>query len=148
MNRLFIAASLMLSLSFALPAASQDLMDLLDEGAKPTTDYAYATFKATRIVNGQSIENPPNGALIFTISHHFGTLNSGAYELFGLDQANIRFGFEYGFNDWFSLGIGRTSVNKTFDGSMKIKILRQSTGLRKMPISLSYWTNVALISLH
>jgi len=148
MKKFLSAAALLLSLVLVRSAVAQDLMDLLGEDEKPTIDYTYATFKATRIVNGQSIENPPNGGLIFTISHHFGTLNSGAYELWGLDQANIRFAFEYGINDWLAVGVGRTSVNKVFDGSLKIKLLRQSTGLRNMPVSVSYWTNIALTSLH
>jgi opacity protein-like surface antigen len=128
-------------------AWAQDLLDLLEEDEAQTTEYAYATFKATRIVNGQSIENPPNGGLTFVISHHFGRINEGWYEFFGLDQANIRFGFEYGINDWLAVGIGRSSVAKTYDGSLKVKIFRQSKGLRNMPVSLSYWTNVAITSL-
>lgn len=126
---------------------AQDLMDLLNEQEPPKTEYAYATFKATRIVNSQSIENPPNGSLIFIIAHHFGTLNSGAYEFFGLDQANIRFGFEYGFNRWLAAGFGRSSVNKTYDGFVKAKILRQSKGERKMPVSISYFGNMTVTAL-
>ncbi len=147
MNRYLSVFILIAFAMISLQLRAQDLLDLLDEGEQPTTEYTYATFKATRIVNGQSIENPPNGALIFVISHHFGRLNDGAYELFGLDQANIRFGFEYGINDWFSVGFGRTSVLKTFDGSMKFKLLRQSKGLRNMPVSISYWANMAVTSL-
>lgn len=127
--------------------AAQDLLDLLNEQEQPRTEYVYATFKATRIVNSQSIENPPNGALIFIISHHFGTLNSGAYEFFGLDQANIRFGFEYGFNRWLAAGFGRSSVNKTYDGFVKAKILRQSKGERNMPFSVSYFGNMTVTAL-
>jgi hypothetical protein len=123
-------------------------MDLLGEDEPQTTEYTYATFKTTRIVNGQSIENPPNGALIFIITHHFGPVNSGIYEFFGFDQgANIRFGFEYGINDWLAVGIGRSSFRKTYDGFIKAKILRQSEGLHNMPISLSYWGNMAITSL-
>ena len=29
-------------------------------------------------------------------SHRFGTLNGGAYEFFGLDNATMRLGFDYG----------------------------------------------------
>jgi hypothetical protein len=145
MNRILI---LLFSFFFFLFSflQGQDLMDLLED-EEPITEYTYATFKTTRIVNSQSIENPLNGSLIFIISHHFGRLNSGAYEFFGLDQANIRFGFEYGINDWLAVGIGRSSVRKTYDGFVKAKILRQSKGARNMPISLSYWGNVAITSL-
>jgi hypothetical protein len=132
---------------FASRVVAQDLMDLLKEDDSKKTEYTDATFKSTRLINGQSIELPPKGALNFVISHHFGKINSGAYEFFGLDQANIRFGFDYGITDWLSLGIGRTSVDKTYDGSVKVKILRQSKGYRNMPITLTYFTNVAITSL-
>ncbi|HOX77954.1 MAG TPA: DUF5777 family beta-barrel protein [Bacteroidales bacterium] len=136
-----------LLLIFSTVSSGQDLMDMLGDDEANTTDYTYATFKATRIINGQSIELPPKGALNFVISHHFGRINQGAYEFFGLDQANIRFGFEYGFTDWLSAGIGRTSVNKTYDGSLKAKILRQSSGKRSMPITLTWFSNATISSL-
>jgi opacity protein-like surface antigen len=126
---------------------AQDLMDMLEEGDEETTEYTYATFKTTRVINGQSIENPPKGALNFVISHHFGRINEGWYEFWGLDQANIRFGFEYGITDWLAIGIGRTSVEKTYDGSLKLKLLRQSKGLRNMPITLSYYGDISCTSL-
>jgi hypothetical protein len=126
---------------------AQDLMDMLDDDNSETTEYTYATFKATRLINGQSIELPPKGALNFVISHHFGRINSGAYEFFGLDQANIRFGFEYAFTDWLALGLGRSSVNKVYDGSLKIKALRQSSGARNMPLTVTYFGNCAITSL-
>ena len=134
--------------AFLIPphAISQDdLMDLLAD--EPTINYTMATFKATKIALGQSIENPANGNLIFIVSHHFGRINSGWYEFFGLDQANIRLGFEYGINDWLAIGIGRTSYQKIYDGFVKVKLLRQSTGARKMPVSVSYFGNMAITSL-
>ncbi|MCK9401410.1 MAG: DUF5777 family beta-barrel protein [Bacteroidales bacterium] len=126
---------------------AQDLMDLLNEDESKKTEYTYATFKATSLINGQTIELPPKGALNFIISHHFGRLNSGAYEFFGLDQANIRFGFDYGFTDWLSVGFGRSSVRKTYDGFIKVKILRQSKGYRNMPFTMTYFSNLAITSL-
>jgi opacity protein-like surface antigen len=126
---------------------AQDLMDMLGDD-KPTTEYAYATFKATRIINGQSIENPANGVLLFTISHHFGQLNSGAYNFFGLDKSTIRLGLDYGLNDYVSIGVGRSSFEKSFDASLKAKILRQSSGERNMPVSVSWYSSVVLNSLH
>ncbi len=140
---------LIICLALLVPSITiaQDLMDMLGDDQAQKTEYTYATFKASRIVNGQSIENPKKGALNFVISHHFGQINEGWYEFFGLDQANIRFGFEYGITDWLAIGIGRTSVNKTYDGSAKVKILRQSKGLKNMPLSLSYYTDVAITSL-
>lgn len=127
---------------------AQDLMDMLNEDGPAKTEFTYATFKSTHLINGQSIELPPSGALNFVISHHFGAINSGAYEFFGLDQANIRFGFDYSFTDWLSVGVGRSSVNKTYDGSLKVKILRQSSGARKMPFTMTLFANTAITAQH
>jgi hypothetical protein len=117
---------------------AQDLMDMLKD-EKPKIDYSYATFKTTRVILGQSIENPASGTLQFEIEHNFGAVNSGAYNLWGLDISNIRLGFEYGINNWLSIGLGRSSYEKTFDGSFKAKILRQSTGATNMPVSMSFY---------
>ncbi len=133
-------------LSSKLLFGQEDLMDLFGE-EEPTTDYATATFKTTRVVSGHSIENPANGVLLFTISHHFGRLNQGAYDFFGLDQATIRLGLEYGINDRLSVGIGRSTYQKTFDGFLKVKLLRQSTGVRNMPLSVSLFSSSDLFSL-
>ena len=132
--------------STARVSSQDDLMDLFGE-EEPVTDFAYATFKTTRISIGQSIENPPNGNLIFVVSHHFGTVNQGFYEFYGLDQATTRIGFEYGVNDWLGIGIGRSTLNKTFDGFVKVKILRQSSGVKRMPLSVSYSGNTAISTL-
>jgi hypothetical protein len=114
---------------------------------KPTTEYVSATFKTTRVVSGHSIENPANGVLLFLISHHFGKVNSGAYDFFGLDQATIRLGLEYGINDYISVGIGRSTYQKTFDGFLKAKLLRQSKGVKNMPVSVTAFTAMDLFSL-
>lgn len=145
MKKIFsIIPILLIAISFNL-VAQDDMMDLFDDG--PTTDYTYATFKTTRISLGQSVENPANGNLIFDIQHHFGRLNEGAYEFFGLDQATLRLGLQYGITDWLSVGIGRSSFEKTYDGSVKAKIFRQSKGAKNMPVSISYFGNIGINSL-
>jgi len=105
---------------------------------KEKTDIVTATFKTTRLINGQSIENVGRGIMDVKISHRFGTLNSGAYNFFGLDQGTMRIGVDYGITDRLMVGIGRSSFNKEFDGFAKYKLLRQSTGKRNVPVSISY----------
>ena len=124
---------------------AQDLMDLLKED-KPATEYAFATFKTTRIVLGQSIENPAKGTLQFLVEHNFGKLNEGAYNMWGLDRSTIRLGLEYGINDRIAVNIGRSSYEKTFDGAIKAKILRQRSGTRNIPLSLSLYGGTMLYS--
>src|SRR6187402_2299598 len=90
-------------------AHEDDLMGLLDEekqGSKK--EYVSATFKATRIINGHSIENVGKGVLDFRISHRFGPISGGIEEFFGLDGATTRLGFDYGITDWLMVGIGRS----------------------------------------
>lgn len=126
---------------------AQDIDKLLDEATSNETEYTTATFKSTRIINGQSIERMPDGQLDFRISHRFGQFNSGAYNLWGMDQANIHFGLDYGITDRIMVGIGRGTYEKTFDGSLKLSILRQSKGKKNMWVSLSYFTSIAINSL-
>lgn len=144
-----ISFSLIFSVFFFVYFSAQDLEDLLDEQMdnEQNQNLVQATFKGTHIVLGQSIENTAKGELNFLIKHHFGTLNSGAYQLWGLDQSDIRLGFEYGITDRFQIGIGRSSYNKLFDGSIKTKILRQQEGKKNIPISLSFYSVMTINSL-
>ncbi len=125
--------------------AQDDLLDILEKETSPEdqVNETYATFKSTRIINGQSVENTSGGVLSFIIAHRFGKINDGFYELFGLDQSTIRFGLEYGISNDLNIGIGRSSFQKTFDGYVKYKLLKQSTGAKKMPITLSLFSGVA-----
>jgi hypothetical protein len=137
---------LLILLGLAQPlflAAQDDLMNLLND-KKPTTDYASATFKTSRIIIGQSIENPDKGDMLFVITHHFGALNTGYENLFGLKQASIRLGMEYGLTKRIGFGLGLNTDRNTWDGFIKVKVLRQSKGAKKMPVSLSIFGNTAI----
>jgi hypothetical protein len=111
------------------------LADLAPEG--PVRNYAAYTFKSTRIINTHSIENVAAGVLNFRIMHRFGAINGGWYELWGLDQAVMRMSLDYGVAPWLTVGGGRSTVGKSYDGFFKIKILRQSSGAVERPVSLS-----------
>lgn len=137
----FLFTSLLPAISF-----SQDLMDVFGQ-EEPQTDYAYATFKTTRVVSGHSVENPASGVLLFMISHNFGKVNSGGYEFFGLDNSTIRLGLEYGIIFYLTVGVGRSSYEKTFDGFLKARLLRQSKGAKNMPVTLTLFTSMDLNSM-
>lgn len=142
-----------LSLTFLLALitlgvfAQDDLMKLLNQSASKEINYTTATFKSTRIMNGHSIERMPPGQLDVRISHRFGMINSGVYNFFGLDQSNIHLSLEYGILKWLMVGVGRGSYEKTFDGFVKFSVLRQSSGARVMPVSVSVVTSAALKSI-
>lgn len=128
---------------------SKMLEDELKASDKNNTSYTTATFKTTRLIDGHSVENTAPGVLDFKISHRFGTIggaDGGAYNLFGLDNATMRMGFDYGITPTLMVGIGRSTILKTYDAFLKWKILRQSTGKRTMPVTVSYVPTLGLIS--
>lgn len=136
----FLCQSLVLS-------AQDDLDALLNEITEERVEYVTGAFKSTRVINLHSVEKVGAKTLDFRISHRFGALDGGAYELFGLDQATIRIGLEYGVNDWLMVGVGRSTYEKTYDGFAKALLLRQSTGKRIMPVSIAYFTAATLNGL-
>ncbi len=111
---------------------------LADEPAKkaelPTADFA---FKTTKVINLQSSEVTDAGVLDFKMMHRFGAFNSGAYEAFGLDQATVRFGFEYGIMKNLMVSAGRSNVrsNKNLDFLVKYKLLSQTQN-NAIPVSV------------
>jgi len=105
------------------------------------------TFYATRIINGQSIEQLEPGILDFRISHRFGKINDGLYNLFGLDNATIRFGLDYGITDKLMIGVGRSSFQKQFDAFFKYRLLSQTEEDGLMPISMSFMSSVMINTL-
>ncbi|MBP1667707.1 MAG: hypothetical protein H6Q21_73 [Bacteroidetes bacterium] len=126
---------------------AQDIDKMLEEAAGSETEFASATFKSTRIINGHSIERMPSGQLDVRISHRFGEVNGGIYNFFGLDEANTHLGLEYGITNWMMVGIGRGTYEKTYDGFLKFSLLRQSKGKKNMPVSLSYLATTAVNTL-
>lgn len=144
--RFYLITGLLFIIGFGL-RAQDDLMSLLDEQTEDPIQFIEATFKGSRLINGHTVQTRKNKELEFLISHRFGRINSGAYEFFGLDGANIRLGLEYGFTKFLTLGVGRNSYDKTYDGLLKVKALRQSKGAKSMPVSLVYFTSIAYKSL-
>lgn len=121
----------------SLTTFAQD--DLLKELDKDTdeSEVTFATFKGTRIVNGHSVETKPANTLEFIFSHRFGTLNSGWFDMYGLDEAWVRIGLDYGITDRLSVSLGRNSKNKTIDGYVKYKALQQSSGTKAFPATVT-----------
>lgn len=144
--RAFKIIGLLVALSFPV-LAQDDLMKMLEaETAKDDApDFTTATFKTTRIINGHSVENVAPGVLDLRISHRFGYINAGAYELFGLDQATMRLGVDYGITKRLMIGAGRSTYQKQFDGFTKFKLLRQTAGA--VPVTASAVASVMYKSL-
>jgi opacity protein-like surface antigen len=136
MRKIYFCLICLLSLS-QIKAQDSLLRSVSDSlSAAGGTQYVTGTFKALYIVNMKTIEAPAAGALNFEIQHRFGTINQGAYHLWGLDFATLRLGLDYGISDRLSVGIGRSSVFETFDGYVKYKLLRQ-TDNTGVPVSIA-----------
>ena len=136
MKKLLFFAVILFSVH--IPLHAQDDADKLLDEDQPAKQYVTGAFKSSHVINGQSIEMIPKGALDFRILHRFGQVNGGAYEFFGLDQANIRLGLDYGITKNFTVGIGRSNFQKEVDGSVKYRIIQQATGPKSLPFSLVY----------
>ncbi len=138
----FLSAFPMISL-----AQDVDLDKLLDDATPKTKEYVSATFKGTRLINFHTVETPGKKSLDFRISHHFGDFNSGAYNFFGLDGgASIRLGLEYSYDGRLEIGVGRSSLEKMFDGFLKYRLLRQTTD-DKIPMSVTLFTSTYYTSI-
>ena len=128
---------------FSLSIYGQDdLMALLNEKEEPTINYTIATFKSTRLISGHSVETNSKGVLQFLIGHRFGRINSGWKDLYGVDNATIRLGFEYGLTDNINIGIGRSGFEKTFDGTLKWKLIRQQSGAKSFPFTSTFVSSI------
>lgn len=153
MNLLFtksssLVCSLMLFSGLASAQTDSSELDkmLSEPVANAAPDYTYGAFKTTRVINSHSIENTAKGTLDFKISHRFSPMSGGVHEFFGLDGATLRLGFDYGATDWLTVGVGRSSLYKEYDGYIKARLLRQTTN-NKMPLSVSYVGGMSLTSL-
>ena len=149
----FLTRASLLSLllaAVAAPAAhaQADLLSQLEQDSKKDapTQVVDATFKATRLINGHTVQTPGEGTMVFLISHRFGAINSGAYNFFGLDAATLRLGFEYAVTDRLEIGVGRSNIDKTYDGFLKYKAIQQTTGAHPVPVSVTLFTSAAIVT--
>ncbi|MBC8048271.1 MAG: hypothetical protein H7Y00_15835 [Fimbriimonadaceae bacterium] len=115
-------------------------------------EYATQTFKDTRIINGQSVENTTQGTCTFIISHRFGDIyqnnpSSILYNFFGFSGgANMRIGLDYGIRNWWEIGAGRSNLDKTYDLFTKLRITRQSKGDKNFPVTISAYGDIAIVT--
>lgn len=128
-------------------ADTGSMLDELLEDIEEEPDYELNAFKGTRVINSASTEMVWKNNLDFRVSHRFGELRSGSYDLYGLDQAYMRLSFTYGLTDLINIEIGRSNVGKIYDGSVKWKIMRQAKGDSKRPFGIVLLSNMALQTL-
>jgi hypothetical protein len=127
MKRSFIAALFLVIPTSILFGQEESLLNGI-EPKVPKKEYVTSAFKSSRVINGHSMELIGKGVLDVRILHRFGRINDGVSELFGLDQASMRLGFDYGLANNLTVGIGRTTFKKELDAFIKWRPVRQTRG--------------------
>ena len=139
MRKLSLVLIAFLFTSIAI-AQDDELAGLMDE---PVV-YSQQTFYSSRIVNSHTTESIEKKVLDFRINHRFGDVSEGYDNFFGLDKATMRISFDYGISDNITVGVGRSTFQKTVDGFAKYRFLRQIEENGNMPISAVYVAGITM----
>lgn len=109
-----------------LAFAQEDLLKDIDTVQTKNTDTSQPAFKALQIVTGQSTKLSAKNEWYIIVAHRFGDVSNGFKEFFGLDDASTKLGVIYGLTDRVSLSLSRETNQKTFEGAVKYKLVKQS----------------------
>jgi len=123
-----------------------NLSSILGED-KPEKTYIKSAFKSTRVINGHSMEFLSAGTMDFRILHRFGELSNGLNNFFGLDEASMRMGLDFGLRRNLMIGIGRSTFKKELDGYIKYAPISQATGPGASPLTVALVTGITANTL-
>jgi len=138
MTKHLVALLLLVNLSNgAFAQDNTDLSSILNS-PRQGKEYVKNAFKSTRVINGHSMEFLAPGTMDFRILHRFGQLDNGVKNFFGLDEASMRMGFDFGLKRNLMVGIGRSTFKKEFDGYIKYAPISQSTGSGSSPVTIAF----------
>jgi hypothetical protein len=126
--------------------AQEDLLSLVEDETEVKKEFVKYAFKSPRVINGHSMEFLSPGTMDFRILHRFGNVNS-IKDLFGLDQASMRMGFDFGIKKNLMAGIGRSTFKKELDGFLKFAPIMQSTGPHSSPVTIALVSGITLQTL-
>ncbi|MDP4263963.1 MAG: DUF5777 family beta-barrel protein [Bacteroidota bacterium] len=143
--RLSLATMALFSVSH-LAAQEPDLLSLVGTD-KPKKEIVKNAFKSPRVINGQSMEFLRPGTMDFRILHRFGQLDQGYKNFFGLDQASMRMGFDFGILKNLMVGIGRSTYKKEVDAYFKYAPFLQSTGKGAFPFTIALVSGITMDGL-
>lgn len=132
MKKILLAFFILVS---TLAFSQDDLLSLVGDD-NPKKEYVDYAFKSSRVIMSHSMEMIRPGVMDMRILHRFGNINQGGYEFFGLDQATMRLGFDFGLTRDLMFGIGRSTNKKEFDGFIKYRLIHQSKGPGSLPFSV------------
>ncbi|TWI85313.1 hypothetical protein IQ13_0473 [Lacibacter cauensis] len=137
---------LLLLLLCATAAKAQETEDLLKlvEKDNPKKEFVKYAFKSSRVINGHSMEFLAPGTMDFRILHRFGQLDQGYKNFFGLDQASMRMGFDFGLYRNLMVGVGRSTFKKELDGFIKYAPIMQAKGEGASPVTVALVAGITM----
>jgi hypothetical protein len=119
-------------------AQEPDLLSLMDD-TDSKNEKVFATFKTSKIINGQSIETVKKRCLDFRITHRFDNIavNGSAHTMWGIDNSqDIRFSFDYGITNNLTVGFSRSKYNELLELYSKFRFFEQTVN-NKIPVSIA-----------
>jgi hypothetical protein len=137
---------LMLGLSFLVASTglmAQDSSTTAAPAAK-TKSYVKNTFSGNYLIDDQTVMVPVKKTFGFFISHHFGLVNEGISNFFGVfELANMQFSLTYVPVKNLQLGFGFGNYNMEVNGNAKYALLKQTKD-GSMPVSVTYFGLAAM----
>lgn len=130
-------------LLWLLPAvmlAQDDLLAEIDTAQEE--DFKSAAFKGLKIVNFESTKMVSKKEIYFVVSHRFGSIETGLTDFFGLDQAVTRLNLIYGISDGVNVGVSRSSFQKIYEASLKLRLVRERNG--GSPVTIVSSSNILI----
>lgn len=141
-NNIFFIFALFLGIS--IPLKAQGLLETLDKEYPKTIQYEQATFKATHLSIGQSVETRGKNVLQVMFMNRYWNTPDQTTQSFIADKWNARIGLEYGITDRFTAGGGWNTFEKIYDGYLKYSLFRQSKNV-KNSLSATLFQRFSLI---
>lgn len=132
MKYFFIIIFLRIGFTVAAQVPGTDIASL----ENPEPQWITGTFRSTRVINAHSVEMLHKGDIDVRILHRFGYVNGGLKQFFGLDDATMRMGMDYGLGKNLMVGLGRSTFRKEVDIFLKSRFLQQRSGSSPIPLSL------------
>ena len=104
---------------------SQDLLSKLNKIDNDSVFNVSATFKATRLSIGHSVETRKKNVLEVSAMTRYWNTPEETSNAFVADKMSARFGLDYAISDRLTFGLGFSTQNTVWDSFLKYRLLRQ-----------------------
>ena len=127
----------LLFLGFGSSVFAQDLLEVLKAEPIENPQYALATFKATRISIGHSVETRKKNTLEINLMTRYWNTPQETSNSFAADRMCARLGFDFGISDRLTFGAGTALPNGIFDSYFKYRLLQQGYKNEGSPLGIT-----------